>query len=194
MLGKPQDCSLACKLSGPCFGHLSPDTHPKGRGDAIHHGTHLMKCGSCRETLLSPGLVVLGHTCRTGPATLQSMRHLVEEGSPYFWGLTVTARLSHPGTVTALDLCCPTACPTHPQQHWQAAGRAPQDLAPQATSSRISPNNLRAGSSFPSSQQIPAQPEIQVFKGKASEPEVTLSLPSKSCTSGGRGCCTDGAA
>lgn len=58
MLGKPQDCSLACKFSGTCFGHLSPDTHPKGRGE----NRDPMSCGSYRETLLSPGLVVLGHT------------------------------------------------------------------------------------------------------------------------------------
>lgn len=84
----------------------------------------------------------------------------------------MTAGLVPPRTVTALYLCCPTAHPTHSQQHWQAPDTAPQDLAPQATSRRISPINLRAGSSFPSSQEIPAQPEIQVFKGKASEPEV----------------------
>lgn len=163
MLGKPQDCSLAYKFSGTSFGHLCPDTHPKGRGNAIHHGTHLMKCGSCRETLLSPGLVVLGHTRGTGAVTLQSVRCLVEEGSPYFYGADMDSRA---GPTQGQSLLCTCAHPTHPQQHWQAPDTAPQDLAPQAASCRISPINLRAGSSFPSSQQIPAQPEIRGLQRK----------------------------
>lgn len=85
MLGKPQDGSLAHNsFLGTCFAHLSPDAHPKGRGDAVRQGTHpTRQCGSCRETLLSPGSSeqVLGHACGTVLFTLQSTGRLLGAGS-----------------------------------------------------------------------------------------------------------------
>lgn len=97
MLGKPQDCSLACKFSGTCFGHLSPDTHPKGRGDATHHGTHLMSCGSCRETLPSPGLCSAGtHMWGQVQSLCKARGVWWKKAAPIPGGLTVTAGLVPP--------------------------------------------------------------------------------------------------
>lgn len=80
------------------------------------------------------------------------------------------------GLVPPRDSLCSVSvllhCSSYPPPAALAGSRhRTPGLAPQASSCRISPINLRAGSSFPSSQQIPAQPEILVFKGKASEPE-----------------------
>jgi len=61
--------------------------------------------------------------------------------------------------------CCPSTHPNHPQQHRWASGRAQgsalpgQALVQPAAGSH--PSSPRAGSSFPSSWQIPSQPEIE---------------------------------
>lgn len=174
MLGKPQDCSLACKFSGPCFGHLSPDTHPKGRGDAIHHGTHLMKCGSCRETLLSLGLVVLGHTCRTGPVTLRSMRCLVEEGSPYFWGADSDSKAGPTQEQSLLWICAvPLLVLPTPSSTGRQQAELPRTWPLRQPAAGSHPTTLELEAVFPAPSKFQHSQKYRSSKGR----QVSLRSP-----------------
>lgn len=133
----------------------------------------------------------------TGPVTLQSMRGLVEEGSPYSWGADSDSRAGPTKGQSLLGICAvPTACPTHPS----STGRLQTELQTQLprtwplrqAAAGSHPSTLELEAVFPAPRKFQHSQKYRSSKGRqvslrSPSAQVTLSTPTKPCTSGRQG-------
>lgn len=125
------------------------------------------------------------------------MRGLVEEGSPYSWGADSDSRAGPTKGQSLLGICAvPTACPTHPS----STGRLQTELQTQLprtwplrqAAAGSHPSTLELEAVFPAPRKFQHSQKYRSSKGRqvslrSPSAQVTLSTPTKPCTSGRQG-------
>lgn len=129
----------------------------------------------------------------TGPVTVQSMRGLVEEGSPYFWGADSDSRA---GPTQGQSLLCICAVPLlilpTPSSTGRLQTQLPRTWPLRQPAAGSYPSTLELEAVFPAPRKFQHSQKYRSSKGRqvslrSPSAQVTLSPPTKPWTSGGQG-------